>query len=103
MLATTIQPVKAPSTPSWPMDDRRETTDEVIIVQGIIDMLIKTPEGLLVIDFKTDDVAGEQIAERSNLYQRQLELYGRAAEAILKLKVSGRWLYFLKPGCAVEV
>ncbi len=77
--------------------------DEVIVVQGIIDMLVKTPGGLLVIDFKTDDVAGEQIAERANLYQRQLELYGRAAEAILKQKVSGRWLYFLKPGCAVEV
>lgn len=77
--------------------------DEVIVVQGIIDLLVRTPAGLLVIDFKTDDVAGEQIAERSNLYRRQLELYGRAAEAILKQKVAGRWLYFLKPGCAVEV
>jgi ATP-dependent helicase/nuclease subunit A len=84
-------------------NDGRGMKDEVIVVQGIIDMLVGTPAGLLVIDFKTDDVAAEQIAERANLYRRQLELYGRAAEAILKQKIAGRWLYFLKPGCAVEV
>jgi hypothetical protein len=27
----------------------------------------------------------------------------RVAEAILKFKIVGRWLYFLTPGCAVEV
>jgi len=72
-------------------------------VQGIIDMLVQTPAGLLVIDFKTDDVTAKETSERAELYREQLELYGRAAEAILKAKIIGKWLYFLKPGCTVEV
>jgi ATP-dependent helicase/nuclease subunit A len=83
--------------------ESRVTGDETIIVQGIIDLLIKTPKGLLVVDFKTDDVTAKQASERAGLYREQLELYGRAAEAILKAKTSGKWLYFLKPGCAVEI
>jgi ATP-dependent helicase/nuclease subunit A len=81
----------------------RVVEDETVIVQGIIDMLVKTAAGLLVIDFKTDDVTAKKASERAELYREQLELYGRAAEAILKAKIIGKWLYFLKPGCAIEV
>jgi ATP-dependent helicase/nuclease subunit A len=81
----------------------RGTGDELIVVQGIIDLLIKTPKGLLIVDFKTDDVTAKQTSERAELYRGQLELYGRAAEAILKDKIIGKWLYFLRAGCAVEV
>ncbi|HUS73070.1 MAG TPA: helicase-exonuclease AddAB subunit AddA, partial [Sedimentisphaerales bacterium] len=38
---------------------------DTIIVQGIIDMLIQTPRGLVVIDFKTDDVTHGGVAERA--------------------------------------
>jgi ATP-dependent helicase/nuclease subunit A len=77
--------------------------DETVVVQGIIDMLVQTAEGLVVIDFKTDDVSGKEIAERAELYREQLELYGRAAGAILKSKMVGKWLYFLTPGRAFEI
>jgi ATP-dependent helicase/nuclease subunit A len=81
----------------------RVVEDETVIVQGIIDMVVQTAAGLLVIDFKTDDVTAKKAPERAELYREQLEIYGRAAEAILKAKITGKWLYFLKPGCAVEV
>jgi len=81
----------------------RVTSDEIIVVQGIIDMLISTPEGLAVIDFKTDNIAAEEVAGRAELYCRQLELYARAASAILETKLSGKWLYFLTPGCELEL
>ncbi len=84
-------------------DESRAKGDETIVVQGIIDMLIKTPDGLIVIDFKTDKVTTEQIPERAELYRRQLELYAKAASAILKSKILSKWLYFLKPGCEAEV
>jgi len=76
---------------------------DTIIVQGIIDMLVRRPEGLLVIDFKTDRVTAEEAPERAGLYRKQLELYGRAAEAIGKRKIHGKWLYFLTAGCAIEI
>jgi ATP-dependent helicase/nuclease subunit A len=84
-------------------DERRVTGDEIVVVQGIIDMLIKTPQGLIIIDFKTDDVTAKKAPERAELYRRQLALYGRAVETILKAKTIAKWLYFLKPTCTVEV
>jgi len=83
--------------------ERRATSDEVIIVQGIIDMLISTPNGLAVIDFKTDNIAAEEVAQQAELYRRQLELYGRAASEILKTKLLSKWLYFLMLGCEFKV
>jgi 3-deoxy-D-manno-octulosonic-acid transferase len=78
-------------------------THDVIIVQGIIDLLIKTPNGLLVIDFKNVDVPADQLSRRTALYRRQLDIYAEAAEAITGEKVKGKWLYFLKPACAIQV
>jgi ATP-dependent helicase/nuclease subunit A len=83
--------------------ESRAVGDEVTVVQGIIDMLVKTPEGLLVIDFKTDRVSEVGVAERAELYREQLEHYSRAAGAILNTKILSKWLYFLTPGCAVEL
>jgi ATP-dependent exoDNAse (exonuclease V) beta subunit len=56
-----------------------------------------------VIDFKTDDISAGQVARRAELYRPQLNLYARAASAILKSKTTTKWLYFLRPGCAVEI
>jgi ATP-dependent helicase/nuclease subunit A len=77
--------------------------DEIVVVQGIIDILVRTPKGLLVIDLKTDNITAGEAAERGEFYRRQLDFYGRAAEKILGEKTAGRWVYFLKPGCAAEV
>jgi ATP-dependent helicase/nuclease subunit A len=88
------------------LDEIRNTKYEIqdtIIVQGIIDLLVKTPEGLVVIDFKTDDVSAEGVPKRAELYRIQLDLYARAASIILGQKTESKWLYFLRPGCEVEV
>ena len=83
--------------------ESRDTSDDFIIVQGIIDMLIHTPEGLVVIDFKTDRVTSQHVSARAELYKGQLDLYGRAAQAILKTKTIAKWLYFLTRQIAFEV
>ncbi|MBW8041515.1 MAG: helicase-exonuclease AddAB subunit AddA [Planctomycetes bacterium] len=79
------------------------TSDEIIVVQGIIDMLIRTPEGLVIIDFKTDKINAGQVSERAELYRQQLDLYGRAAGAIMKEKLLAKWLYFLTPATEFEI
>jgi ATP-dependent helicase/nuclease subunit A len=66
-------------------------------------MLVRTPQGLIIIDFKTDRITAEEVSERAELYRRQLDLYGRAASAILKSKLLAKWLYFLTPACAFEI
>jgi len=77
--------------------------EEIVVVQGIIDILVRMPKGLLVIDLKTDNISAGEAAERAEFYRRQLDFYGRAAEKILGEKTVGRWVYFIKPGCAAEV
>ncbi len=84
-------------------DAKSEGADEIIVVQGIIDMLVRTPEGLVVIDFKSDRVAGAQIADRAETYRGQLDLYGRAASGILQCPVHQKWLYFLAPRVPLAV
>jgi ATP-dependent helicase/nuclease subunit A len=83
-------------------DGPRATGDELVVVQGIIDMLVRTSQGLVVIDFKSDRITAEQVDQRAELYRRQLELYSRAASAILKSETVARWLYFLTPRCSIE-
>ncbi|MGA2092103.1 MAG: helicase-exonuclease AddAB subunit AddA [Sedimentisphaerales bacterium] len=83
--------------------DTRRTTQDYIIIQGIIDLLIETPNGLVIVDFKTDNVPADKLPDRAKLYRSQLDLYAQAAGAITGKKVCGKWLYFLKPGCIIEV
>jgi len=88
------------------LDEIRNTKYEIrdtIIVQGIIDLLVKTPKGLVIIDFKTDDVSADGAPKRAELYRGQLDLYARAASTILGQKIDSKWLCFLKPGCEVKV
>jgi len=85
------------------LEQPRHVIQDSIIVQGIIDLLIETPNGLLVVDFKTDDVSAEEVARRADLYRTQLDLYAQAAEAITGRKILAKWLYFLSPHKAVEV
>ena len=66
-------------------------------------MLIRTPRGLLVIDFKTDRINVGEVSQRAEFYRQQLELYGRAASAILKEKLISKWLYFLTPATVFEI
>ncbi len=84
------------------LDVSYETRD-TIIVQGVIDLLIRSPQGLVVIDFKTDNVTAAQVRERAQLYRQQLELYGKAASAIFNDRVIAEWLYFLTPCCAIKL
>jgi ATP-dependent helicase/nuclease subunit A len=76
---------------------------EIVVVQGVIDLLVKTPDGLIVIDFKTDRVSGPEVAKRAESYRGQLDLYAKAASAIRGEKVLEKWLYFFSPRQAVQV
>jgi len=80
-----------------------EYNNETIVVQGIIDMIIPTPKGPVVIDFKTDNVTAEQVKQRADSYRIQLQLYAQAAGTILRRQVIEKWLYFLTPACSVRV
>lgn len=83
--------------------DLKNCIDENIIVQGIIDMLIKTPDGAVIIDFKTDRIKSADVQHRTDNYAEQLRWYCRAAGEILNLKNVSGWLYFLAADMPVKI
>jgi ATP-dependent helicase/nuclease subunit A len=65
-----------------------------VILQGIVDLLVQRPQGILVVDYKTDAISPKQLPERIQTYKGQLNLYARAVREILKTEVVGQVLYF---------
>ena len=83
--------------------------NEPIFIQGIIDCLFKDEDGLVLLDYKTDQVIGrfkdlefgkEVLKKR---YETQIQLYARAVESILGAKLDGSFLYFFDGGLLLEI
>lgn len=79
-----------------------EEDGELILVQGIIDAYFEEPDGLVVLDYKTDKVRRkEELAER---YQEQLRYYAKALEQMTGKKVKEKIIYSftLKEGIYIK-
>ncbi len=80
-----------------------EAAGERVMLQGVADCLILEPDGLTVVDFKTDRVSSGREAERAAVYYGQLRAYAMAIGCIFNRPVRRCVLYFLKTGAEVEV
>ena len=67
-------------------------SDETVLVQGVIDCYYETPEGIVILDYKTDKVYND-IAELKDKYQKQLDLYEKAIGAMTDGKVLKKVIY----------
>ena len=76
---------------------------EEVLLQGVVDCWFEDEDGVTVIDFKTDAVTEETVADRAAGYAPQLRAYSRALEQVLGRKVDRRVLWFFRLGRAVEI
>jgi len=77
---------------------------ELVLIQGVIDCLAWEDDGgVLLIDFKSDNISGAEVEALRERYRLQLDLYSRAVEEIWKVKVKGRFLYFFDGGRVVSL
>ena len=76
---------------------------EELLLQGVVDCFFETEQGLVVVDFKTDRVAGEAQQRRTEEYRSQVAAYSAALEQIFQEKVCRRVLYYFFTGTAVEL
>ncbi|MEK3837527.1 UvrD-helicase domain-containing protein [Paenibacillus sp. FSL R7-0128] len=78
---------------------------ETVLIQGVIDCLFREEGRLILLDYKTDHIPphGEGLAQLSDKYRFQLELYSKALLDILGEPVSEVWLYFFDGGHAVRL
>lgn len=75
----------------------QDASGEMILVQGVIDCLVPTPQGWVLLDFKTDRVAAGAVPGRAAAYVAQMEMYLKAVREILGGRVHQVRLVFLHP------
>ena len=73
---------------------------EELMLQGVVDCAFDTPEGLVILDFKTDRIAPGGEGERAAVYRPQLEAYAAALSRVLERPVAEKWLWFFTTGQA---
>ena len=72
---------------------------EGTVVEGYIDLLYRTPDGLVVVDYKTDDTHDEDVLQdKVDRYQLQLAAYSLAVERAVGEQVTHCVLVFAREG-----
>lgn len=86
----------------WGQYDR-ELTGEQVLLQGVVDCALIEPQGITVIDFKTDQVTPETVPKLVDRYAPQVAVYADALERIYQKKVTGKYLYLFGIDRFVEI
>jgi ATP-dependent exoDNAse (exonuclease V) beta subunit len=69
-----------------------------LLIRGRIDLVIRENGSYSIIDYKSDQVAGDRLEERASQYQLQLLIYALAGQALFGDYPREALLYFLRPG-----
>lgn len=80
-----------------------EAAGEQVMLQGVTDCCLLEPDGVTVIDFKTDRVVPGGESQRAEHYRGQLEGYGEALARIFSRPVREKILYFFQTGTAITL
>ena len=76
--------------------DPANQSEELVLVQGIIDLYFEEEDHLVLLDYKTDAVhSAKQLIDR---YETQMKLYARALEAATGKKVTEKIIYSFRLG-----
>ena len=78
-------------------------SEELVLVQGIIDVWFEEEDGLVLADYKTDyttDPSGEELVQK---YKTQLEYYRKALSQVTGKPVKEAWIYSFWLGKAISV
>ena len=95
--------IELPSIRLYPELSGSICENDGIILQGIVDCYFEEPEGIVLVDYKTDYVEPkgglEAIRDR---YKAQIDYYAYALEEITDKKVIGRYIYLFWNGQILE-
>ncbi len=68
------------------------------VLEGFVDLLLETPEGIEIVDWKTDEVPAEGVPERLRGYELQAGLYVLGIEAATGRRVTAVTYVFASAG-----
>ena len=69
---------------------------EQVLLQGVVDCALLEPDGITVIDFKTDNVTEQTVSDAVARYRPQVQTYGEALSRIYEMPIKAEYLYFFK-------
>lgn len=75
--------------------------NEKIIVQGAVDVCFTEPDGVVILDFKTDRV--DSAEELIKAYSGQLDIYAAACEKIFGMPVKQKIIYSFSLSCGIDL
>ena len=67
---------------------------ERVLLQGVVDCALVEPDGITVVDFKTDYLTPETIDAVTARYKPQVDTYADALERIFRKPIKGKALYY---------
>lgn len=70
--------------------------NEHILLQGVVDCALLEEDGLIILDFKTDQVTIESLPEKVQTYRPQIEAYAEALSRIYEMPIKAKYLYFFR-------
>ncbi len=73
-----------------------EISGEQVLLQGVVDCAILEPDGITVLDFKTDHVTEETLPQAVQRYEAQVSAYADALHRIYRLPIKSAQLYFFQ-------
>jgi len=68
--------------------------EEQVLLQGVVDCALLEPDGITILDFKTDKVTEETVIQRAEYYRPQVQTYAEALCRIYEMPIKGKYLYF---------
>ena len=71
-------------------------SDELVLIQGIIDAWFEEEDGLVLVDYKTDYVENTEVLV--SRYKTQLDYYEKALTQMLGKNVKERYIYSYRLG-----
>ena len=77
--------------------------EEKVLLQGVVDCALIEADGITVLDFKTDSVTEDTIAEAAERYRMQVSAYAQAISKIYGKPVKQALLYFFHVGKFYEI
>lgn len=69
---------------------------EQVLLQGVVDCALIEPEGITILDFKTDYVTEETLPSLVQRYSGQIRTYCEALQRIYRRPILGSFLYFFR-------
>lgn len=83
--------------------DEYKDVDEKILLQGVMDCYFIENDNIILLDYKTDYIDGDEGEIAQKRYGIQIDYYSKALELILGKKVSEKYIYFFHTGKGVRV